>query len=289
MMKVNYEKELLHLTLQKWLINKTWMRQKDFEKFIFRKLHLEKFQDSLILQLQNCFGDLHGKKVLDIGCGEGGLVVALNLLGINACGIDLNEENIKISQIRAKKNGLSPAIFKKANSCTLPFDNNSFELVTLISVLEHVEDIDKTLSEVSRVLKKGGYLFAIVPNKYYPIEGHVNLWFVHWLPSYIRRVILDTLRKEKAKSLNYLEDINYLGPAQWYKLLFSYFSRWYDVRNITFENVVYGFKKTESSSSKIMNCFKHIAFKTSKYPLLKALVFQLYKYFQPRIYLIARK
>jgi ubiquinone/menaquinone biosynthesis C-methylase UbiE len=287
-MKPDLEKKLYDLTLEKWSINKTWMKKRDFKEFISNKLSLEQFQDLLIKQLQTYIGHLDSRPILDVGCGEGGLVVALNLKGFHAFGIDPNEKNIQISMLRARKNDLQPSIFKKASANALPFDDKSFAVLTLVSVLEHVKDIPETLREASRVLKDDGYLFAIVPNKYWPIEGHVDLWFVHWLPLCIRRLALGLLRKEKGKDLNYLEPINYYGPAQWSKFLSFHFSKIHDVRKQSFETLLSSIKDTRSKR-KIIEAIKYIVATASNYSSLKKLIFHLYTFFQPRIYLVAQK
>lgn len=264
------------------------MKRREFQEFITRKLFLEKHQDPVIYHLQNYVGDLHGKKMLDIGCGEGGLVVALNLRGFNAVGVDLNEKNIQISILRAYKNGLKGPLFKKGNARALPFDNDSFAVLTLISVLEHVGNIRETLHEASRVLKKDGYLFATVPNKYWPIEYHVNLWFIHWLPLCMRRVLLDLLRKQKGKDLNYLEGIKYYSPGQWDKFLSSCFFKIHDVREHTFENLLLSMSTTKNRS-KVLGAIKFIVLRVSNHPLLRRLLFYFYKFLQPQVYLLAQK
>lgn len=66
--------------------------------------------------------------------------------------------------------------FCKANAGILPFKNNSFDVVTAFSSLEHIpdENIRNTaFKEISRVTKKGGYVVVTVPNKW-------NLAYVLW-------------------------------------------------------------------------------------------------------------
>jgi len=286
--KRDVEKQLYDITLKKWSINKTWMKKWEFQEFITRKLFLEQHQDPLIYQLQNYVGDLHGKRMLDIGCGEGGLVVALNLRGFNAVGVDLNEKNIQISMLRARKHGLRGSIFKKGDARALPFDNDSFAVLTFISVLEHIGSTREILHEASRVLKKDGYLFATVPNKYWPIEYHVNLWFIHWLPLCIRKVLLDLLRKQKGKDLNYLEGIKYYSPGQWHKFLSSYFFKIHDVNKHTFENLLLSMRNTKKRS-KALGAIKFIVLRASNCSPLRRLLFYFYKFLQPQVYLLAQK
>lgn len=64
----------------------------------------------------------------------------------------------------------------------LPIKNGSVDLCILSQVLEHVEDVDKTISEISRVLKPGGYCHLSSPNYLFPAEQHYHLPYVPMMP-----------------------------------------------------------------------------------------------------------
>jgi SAM-dependent methyltransferase len=57
-----------------------------------------------------------------------------------------------------------------------------FDVVFAIEVLEHVEDLDKSLLEINRILKPNGYLYLTVPNKYFPFETHM----IHFRNFYLK-------------------------------------------------------------------------------------------------------
>ena len=57
----------------------------------------------------------------------------------------------------------SPLADIKSDICNLPFKNNSFDLILCNHVLEHIPDHNKAISELYRILKKGGLLIAQVP------------------------------------------------------------------------------------------------------------------------------
>ena len=49
-------------------------------------------------------------------------------------------------------------------------------------VFEHVENLDRALSEIARVLKPDGQFFAVFPGKESLLEAHVRIPFIHWIP-----------------------------------------------------------------------------------------------------------
>ncbi len=70
-------------------------------------------------------------------------------------------------------------IFNMPNG-KIPFDDNSFDLIINNQVLEHVDNIDFALSEMSRVLKTGGIVLSLFPDRSVWREGHVGIAFCHW-------------------------------------------------------------------------------------------------------------
>lgn len=107
----------------------------------------------LILDLIHRYAAVKSR-VLDIGCGTGSLVERLTSDGYEAIGMDIVS--------RTASNPPDPIRFVTADSTSLPFTDTSFDIVTLIDVLEHTDD-RITIREVSRVLKTGGNLIATVP------------------------------------------------------------------------------------------------------------------------------
>lgn len=103
--------------------------------------------------------------VLDIGCGPGGNLLFLERFGF-VTGLDISKEALRLAR---DKN------FKKlvqGSAETLPFPDASFNVVSILDVLEHVNDDEGTLGEIARVLKKDGVLLLTVP-------AHRWLWSRH--------------------------------------------------------------------------------------------------------------
>ena len=106
--------------------------------------------------------DAAGKRVLDIGCGDSGVLIALAEQGGRCAGIELDEKALARSAIRAGEHGVELDL-RRGVAEALPWPDASFDLVILDNVLEHVTDRPKTLQEIRRVLAPGGLLYMVTP------------------------------------------------------------------------------------------------------------------------------
>ncbi len=95
-------------------------------------------------------------KALDLGCGNGKTVSTLIDEGFEVTGIDFSETAIQQCRERFPR-----AEFVVGSIDKLPFPNSTFDFVTAVHVLEHLDDaqLSATVGEVSRVLKDGGFVF----------------------------------------------------------------------------------------------------------------------------------
>ena len=97
-------------------------------------------------------------RVLDIGTGTGANLRLLRDLGFTeVTGLDASEEAIGYCASK----GLGAV--RKGDTCALPFADGSFDLVLATDVIEHVDDDDAAVREVSRVLARGGKALITVP------------------------------------------------------------------------------------------------------------------------------
>jgi len=111
-------------------------------------------------------------KILDIGCNFGSLIFLLHESGYkNIQGIDINLNSIEEGKNKYEK--ISERI-NYYDGEKVPFEDNTFDVVLMFDVIEHIPNIDKFLkNEVVRVLKRGGCLIFQTPNKYINIPWEV--------------------------------------------------------------------------------------------------------------------
>lgn len=101
--------------------------------------------------------------VLDVGCGDGHFAASTFSEPIDV-GIDPMERDI------AECAALRPKTYRElvlGSATKMPFHDESFQTVISNSVLEHIPDVDATVSEISRVLKPGGEFAMTTPSEYY--------------------------------------------------------------------------------------------------------------------------
>ena len=99
-----------------------------------------------------------GKKILDIGCGDGFIGKEIKNFGYSVYGLEISEDNVK----KAIKNGVKA---KKGDvSKKFPFKDNSFDYLFAGEIIEHLFDTQFFISEIKRVLKKDGIVIITTPN-----------------------------------------------------------------------------------------------------------------------------
>lgn len=95
-------------------------------------------------------------RVLDIGCGAGFLANSLSAEGHHAVGLDLSPGSLKVARNRDPSGRTR---FGVADAYRLPFGDASFDAVTAMDFLEHVDEPGRVIAEAARVLKPGGLFF----------------------------------------------------------------------------------------------------------------------------------
>lgn len=115
---------------------------------------------------------LEGDRLLDIGCADGTYTRRLRAGFTLTDAIDIEPERLADFRERIGFGERLGLRIHEMSADELEFDDDRFDMVTAIEVLEHVADLDGTLSEVHRVLKLGGRFCVTTPNRWFPFETH---------------------------------------------------------------------------------------------------------------------
>ncbi|MBN2070458.1 MAG: class I SAM-dependent methyltransferase [Candidatus Krumholzibacteriota bacterium] len=97
--------------------------------------------------------------VLDLGTGQGLTAIEIASRGHRVITVDISEKELCDAHMNAIAAGVDSRLeFQVVDNRTLPFEDDSFNLVTMVNVLHHLDDPDAALPEISRVLRRGGKL-----------------------------------------------------------------------------------------------------------------------------------
>jgi SAM-dependent methyltransferase len=100
-----------------------------------------------------------GLRVLDLGCRDGALTSAY-LAGNDVVGVDVDRQSLAVAGRRGVQSVWADLEQR------LPFDDDSFDVVVVGEVLEHLRLPEQLLAEARRLLRSGGVLVGSVPNNY---------------------------------------------------------------------------------------------------------------------------
>ncbi len=128
-------------------------------------------------------------RVLDIGCGNGNLLLPIRQNGEEVYGVEINPINSKY----CNKMGLNVfcGVLEEAN-----FNNDFFDIVILSQVIEHLPSPKKTIEEIYRILKPGGRLYIFCPNyESYLSKLFGKYWHGWYIPFHFYDFNENTIRR----------------------------------------------------------------------------------------------
>lgn len=134
---------------------------------------------------RHALGKFSGKRALDVGCGGGILSESLAREGAIVIGVDPSEKSIAVAREHAKQSGLA-IDYRVASGENLAANDftQGFDLVFAVDVLEHVDDLDRTLAAIATVLAPGGGLGFLTHNR--TIAAFLQLI---WEEEYVQRTM----------------------------------------------------------------------------------------------------
>jgi ubiquinone/menaquinone biosynthesis C-methylase UbiE len=198
--------------------------------------------DYLLEQIPN----LLELSILDLGSGRGGFLIDIACRRGRAVGLEINDAYINETLDNARKKNLQVKIIKGAAE-NLPFDNAIFDFVNFALVIEHVDDPNRAIKEIARVLKIGGQAYMGLPNRYGFKDPHFHLYFVNWLPRFLCNHFITLFGRHK----------DYNGSACRQNLADMHYYTFNQIKEVLVKE---GFEMTDIREGKIKNYFKNSFF-----------------------------
>ena len=178
--------------LDKYYQSEDYISHTDSKRSLFERIyHLVK--QYTLSQKERLISSYVNKKgnLLDIGAGTGDFLAYAKSKKWEVVGIEPSQ---KAKDLALKKG----VLFVKS---TEELSDNSFDVITMFHVLEHVEDLDKQLSELKRISKPNGIIIIAVPNfKSYDANYYKEFWAAYDVPRHIwhfSKIAIQKLFSEK--------------------------------------------------------------------------------------------
>jgi len=133
----------------------------EWNQILRRKEYSPEKPDGIVVNLSSILEKRKAKRVLDLGCGGGRHVVYFAERGFEAYGADISETGLKLTKRRLIRPKLEAEILK-CDMKSIPFIDSCFNAVICIWTIYHQrqKEIQETISEIQRVLKKNGLFLA---------------------------------------------------------------------------------------------------------------------------------
>jgi ubiquinone/menaquinone biosynthesis C-methylase UbiE len=167
--------------------------------------------------------NFQGAKVLDLGCGHGTLAIEIASRGGEVVGIEPCQQWREIATLRAQALLPDPKItFIDGDATQLPFEDESFDYVLSLQVLEHVKQPYEVAPEIKRILRRDGKALISCENYLAFREQHYKIFWLPLLPKFIGATYLRMRRRDPQfllESITYTTSLrlihNFLKHGLW--------------------------------------------------------------------------
>ncbi|WP_236939169.1 class I SAM-dependent methyltransferase [Evansella clarkii] len=174
---------------------------------------IERALDKIGLFIQNGIEFKPNERVLEAGCGDGLILLALmRLIKVNGYGVDFSEVAKKkaIKLMGQEENFFD---YRIADVEKLPFEDNYFDKIISLGVIEHFNDPRKAIDELYRTLKPGGLVILMTPNKLSlgvldrVIKEVFNKWQFGYQTEYTPKQLSRLMEKGNFKTVKYFSNL----------------------------------------------------------------------------------
>lgn len=158
-----------------------------------------------------------GQRVLVVGAGTGAESVVFSQRGAEVYGIEPYDKAMQILHLKAKLHNIPAERFKQANAEDIPHPDESFDFVYCYTVIEHVQDVERSIDEMLRVCKVGGTVYIQTPEYRFPYEGHYKMNRLPFSPRWLGQLQLLWQRR----SAKFLGTVNFVTAPQLNRIFFA--------------------------------------------------------------------
>jgi len=140
-----------------------YSRKEPFTLTWFNELSHKRYNRYYSYLVKSAEFDKHsGEEILEIGCGIGTDLIEYAKNGANVTGVDLGEDQVKLTKLNFNLHNLPYKEIRIANAENLPFSDNSFDLVYCFGVVHHTPNSEKAISEIFRILRPDGTALIMI-------------------------------------------------------------------------------------------------------------------------------
>lgn len=140
-------------------------------------------------------GKSNPQQILDVATGTADLAIELCRLNpAQITGVDISEKMLDVGQQKIEKLKLQETIYlKQSDAETLPFENETFDLVTVAFGVRNFENLTQGLKEINRVLQQGGQIAVLefTMPRHFPVKQLYRFYFKFLLPKLGRWISRD--------------------------------------------------------------------------------------------------
>ncbi len=166
-------------------------------------------QEYLLPYFQKYIPDFHNKKILEVGCAEGGLLEVMKELSVYAVGLEISAERAAVA---TEKDPALKVVVGDIMDPSLPaILNDKFDFIIMREVIEHIPDKEAAFNNLNSLLNSNGFLFMSFPPKHSPFAGHQQIGksilkavpYLHVLPKRFLKTIASVMKE----NTDYIEEI----------------------------------------------------------------------------------
>lgn len=144
-----------------------------------------------------------GKKILDIGCGEGGVLIPFEQAGYDCTGLEYSPERVQYASEKSSSN----IKFIQGNIEQFSY-NQKFDVILMLDVIEHLNQKLPALDNIKKMLPPEGIVIISFPPFRSPFGGHQQVMksflkyipFIHIVPEWIYRWLLKKIERQNFES-----------------------------------------------------------------------------------------